>query len=554
MQPVTIRVSRQRLRWLGVLGLILANLVVAVALVATGVLIYLESGWATPNYREPGEAFRYGTIGTEVMPLPVALVLPSLAPHHFQPAGSEAGDWIEQFGFLRNPNDPYGLPIGFATSNYRPKTGAPSPVRFVGFSCALCHTTGIQTAEEETPRIVSGPGSVSLNIFAWVDALQAAIIERDLHSNDKIVHQENSPPYRLTTAGIADAYEDKTGTKLSWLERAMIGLWLSQTRATIEEAMPYFGEPHGGGRSRDETVTPTGPTRTQPFRMLIRSLVHRPGTDMRVYSKMATVFSQDWRPRAQFDGSIADINSRSAFAALAQGATPVNLAQTEIAHNIRASSAYTTTLRAPTYDSLFRDAAITATLARGKEVYRTHCFGCHGDRTEANGWTAGPRTNTIIPLAEIGTDPERVTFRYYGELAGLTHALFGPRHPFAFKRSDIFPLPGNENETRARGYLAGPIDGAFLRAPYLHNASVLTLAELINLEPRRDIFFRGRNFYDPQRIGFTSPLRADAKHYFRFDTYIPGNSNSGHEYPWAYNDPSRSEANLRDLLEYLKTL
>lgn len=106
----------------------------------------------------------------------------------------------------------------------------------------------------------------------------------------------------------------------------------------------------------------------------------------------------------------------------------------------------------------------------------------------------------------------------------------------------------------ARGYLASPLDGAFLRAPYLHNASVLTLAELINLEPRRDTFFRGRNLYDTARIGFASPAKADAKRYFRFDTATLGNANTGHDYPWAYDDPQRSEADLRALLAYLKTL
>ena len=565
-----MQVSRQRLQSLGRLGLILCNAVVALLLVAIGALMYLESGWAKPRFREPADAFWSGSIGTEVMPLAAALVLPSLAPQHFQPAGPEAGDWIEQFGFLPNPDDPYGFPIGFTVANYRPQTGAPSATPFVGFTCALCHTTGIQTSENEAPRVVSGPGSVSLNIFAWVDALQAAIIERAPPAGGGIIDRADPPPYRLSAGQIIEAYEREAGSRLPMSERLMVGLWLAQFRARIEAAMPQYGEPYGNGQSRDETITPTGPTRTQPFRVLIRSLVHRPGTDMKVYSKMATVFSEDWRPRAQFDGSIADIASRSAFAALAQGATAVNLAKPEIAHNIRAASAYTATLRSPAFAEVFprQPTADAATLTLGREVYQAHCFGCHGDRAADGGWTDGPRTNTIIPLSEIGTDPERVTFRYYGELPGLTHALFDThrqgapfvaadphkRHPFRFDRKEIYPLPGEEDDVAARGYIAGPIDGAFLRAPYLHNASVLSLAELINLEPRPAVFFRGRNLYDPNRAGFVSPPEADAKRYFKFDTATIGNANTGHDYPWAYDDPSRSETDLRALLEYLKTL
>jgi hypothetical protein len=551
-----VRLSRERLRQLGRLGLILANVAVAAILLATGTLIYRESGWAKPQFREPVDAFWNGSIGTEVMPLPVAVVLPSLAPQHFQPAGPDGGDWIEQFGFLRDRDDPHGLPVGLTVNNFRPVTGAPSPVPFVGFACALCHTTGIQTSDSEEPRVITGPGSVSLNIFAYVDALQAALIERVPPPDGTLSDRRNPPPYLLTADQIIEAYESQTGQAVAVEDRWMIALWLSQIRKRIEDAMPRYGEPYGHGKSRDEDVTPTGPTRTQPFRVLIRTLVHRPGTDMKVFSKMATVFSEDWRPRAQFDGSIADINSRSAFAALAQGATPVNLAQTDIAHNIMSASAYTTMLRAPAFSDLFPDVPLAdgATLAHGKEVYQAHCFGCHGDRNGEDDWTPGSRTNSVIPLSEINTDPERVTFRYYEELAGLVHGLFGPRHPFAFNRSDIFPLPGEENDFEARGYLAGPIDGAFLRAPYLHNASVLTLAELINLEPRRDVFYRGRNVYDPGRVGFASPPRADAKRYFTYDTSTIGNANTGHDYPWAYDDPARSEPDLRDLLEYLKTL
>jgi mono/diheme cytochrome c family protein len=551
-----MRVSRQRLRLLGRLSLVLCNLVVALLLVATGVMLYVESGWTTPQSREPADAFRHGTIGTEVMPLPVAVVLPSLAPQHFQPAGPSAGDWIEQFGFLPNPDDPSGLPLGFTISNYRPRTGAPSPVPFVGFTCALCHTTAIQTSDDEKPRIVSGPGSVSLNIFAWVDALQAALMERQPPSGGQIIDRANPPPYRLTAEDIIAAYGRMTGHQLRTTERLMIQMWLTQLRTRIEANMVSYGEPYGNGLSRDETVTPTGPTRTQPFRVLIRELVHRPGTDMKVYSKMATVFSQDWVPRAQFDGSIANINSRSAFAALAQGATAINLAQPEIAHNIQSASAYTITLRPPAFTDLFPNIRLAdqATLDRGRQVYREHCFACHGDRAKGDEWTPGPRADAIIPLSEIRTDPERVTFRYFGELPGLTHALFGRRHPFRFNRSEIFPLPGEENNLAARGYVASPIDGAFLRAPYLHNGSVLTLAELINLEPRRKVFFRGRNLYDPQRVGFVSPPEADAKRYFRFDTATTGNANTGHDYPWAYDSPERSIADLRSLLEYLKIL
>jgi hypothetical protein len=549
-------ISQQRLRWLVRLSLTLLNVVVALLVVATGVLVYLESKWVTPQFAEPAAAFWQGTIGTELMPLPVALVLPSLAPHHFQPDGSAAGDWIEQFGFLRRPDNPDGLPIGFSVSNYRPQSAAPSPVPFVGFSCALCHTTAIRRADKDIPKIVTGPGSVSLNLFAWVDAFQAALIERQPLANGEVFNPKDPPPYLLTVDRIVEAYARETGAELGVLARLMINLWLSQVRDRMEAGLSRFDEPYGHGRSRGEKVTPTGPTRTQPFRTLIRSVLNRPGNDMAVYTKIATIFSQDLRPRAQFDGSLTDLDARSSLAALAAGATVINMAKPEIAHNIQKASAYTTTLRSPSYADMFPDRANIADVARarGRQIYREHCFGCHGGRTDDGSWTTGPCTNTVIPLPEIGTDPERVAFRHYGELPGRTHALFSAEHPLRFDREDIFPMPGQEDDLTGRGYVAAAIDGVFLRAPYLHNASVLTLAELINLKPRRRTFFRGHNLYDPDWVGFVSPAAADARRYFPFDSSKPGNANTGHDYPWAYDDPTRSEADLLALLEYLKTL
>jgi hypothetical protein len=552
--------SVDRLRKLGRGTLIAADLVVAVLLVAVATLIWLERGWARPQMRDAQEAFLYGTIGTEVMPLVVAEVLPDLFPDNFQPAGRDAGDWVAQFGFMRDP-DPktnQALPIGFAVSSYRPQSGAPSPVPFVGFSCALCHSTRLRLGDGEEGSIFYGPGSVSLNLFAWLDAFQASILAREAPSAGQSVDPAKPPPYRLTVRAIDQAHEKKTGRRLGLAERTMVALWLSQIRTRLAAGLPRFDEPYGNGRSRDPQYTPTGPTRTQPFRTLIRSVFDRPGNDMAVYTKIATVFSEDLRHRAQFDGTIADLYARSSMAALAAGATVDNMRVPEIVDDIKRASNFTSTLRPPRYDDLFpaeaarRDAA---KVSRGHAVYTQYCAGCHGDRdASTGGWKFGPRTGEVVPLAEIKTDDERVMFRHYGELGGRLFALLPKDHPFHFPREDIWPHPGEENDLAIRGYINAPLDGMFMRAPYLHNGSVLTLAELINLRKRRDVFYRGANIYDPVDVGFRSPDRADARDYFKFDTSVRGNSNAGHDYPWAWSDPRRNPDDLAALLEYLKTL
>jgi len=77
-----------------------------------------------------------------------------------------------------------------------------------------------------------------------------------------------------------------------------------------------------------------------------------------------------------------------------------------------------------------------------------------------------------------------------------------------------------------------PLDGIWLRAPYLHNGSVPTLRDLLEpSENRPKEFFRGYDVFDQKNVGFISNLANEGAHqYFRFDTSLPGNNNTGHVY------------------------
>ncbi len=55
------------------------------------------------------------------------------------------------------------------------------------------------------------------------------------------------------------------------------------------------------------------------------------------------------------------------------------------------------------------------------------------------------------------------------------------------------------------GYVNVPLDGLWLRAPYLHNGSVPYLTEILEPRERRTkMFYRGNDLYDPERMGFVS--------------------------------------------------
>ena len=114
--------------------------------------------------------------------------------------------------------------------------------------------------------------------------------------------------------------------------------------------------------------------------------------------------------------------------------------------------------------------------------------------------------------------------------------------------------------TDFEAFVNNPIPYAFLRAPYLHNGSIPTMAQLLHLDERPTQFCRGENVYDPEVLGYDTPAPVDDKctdprQAFLFDTRVRGNGNQGHDYPWKpeeLNEERRAE--LRALLAYLKTI
>ena len=518
-------------------AMIVAIGLTAMLLLATMLFMHAESTWVHPQSLNAEQSFLYSTTGTEIMPLPVFKVLPTLFPDQFQPGGPGAGDWIEQYGFIRGKEGVNeGLPQGFFISNHRPKSGSPSPVQFVGVNCSLCHTSVVKRSDADPGFVVHGMGSTSLDFIAWVDGFKTAMLDEK----------------RMNPKTIFDTYERQFGRKLSLSEQLMIRLWLSQSRKLVQQNEAKIDEPFGGADLRNAEDMPNGPSRTQPFRNLVRNVMDRPAMLDRGYCKLPTLYQQKDRTWGQFDGSVHDKLTRSVLAAMAIGATMQNLSMPEISNNVEQSIQYTLDLKAPAFRSAFPDQKLDqAKAARGAQVYAAHCDSCHGHpASDGTNWVRGSQQDTVLPYQQIGTDKERVTFRYYDTLADVLVNSFPAKQPLRPKREDLRPGPMG----RTLGYIDTPIPSMYARAPFLHNGSVPTLAALINLKPRPDVYYRGANLYDPVDAGLIVPSQPDAKRYFRFDTSQPGNSNKGHDYPWAYHGAGWNQAQLEDLLEYLKTV
>ena len=168
-----------------------------------------------------------------------------------------------------------------------------------------------------------------------------------------------------------------------------------------------------------------------------------------------------------------------------------------------------------------------------------------------------PNLETILQiLDECANKPELERLRIYQQAA---QAQIG-----AADRKAVLSFLAGRLQAQAKGamqgggqhssttdplaYKARPLDGIWATAPYLHNGSVPTLADLLKSPADRpEEFYVGSHEFDPTLVGFrTGPTGKDE---FLFDTKHVGNGNAGHEYGTTLSDDDK-----KALLEYLRSL
>ncbi len=232
-------------------------------------------------------------------------------------------------------------------------------------------------------------------------------------------------------------------------------------------------------------------------------------------------------------------------------------------------------LQAPQWPTAVFGALDSARVDRGSAIYAAQCLSCHelSNRDE-------PKRELkahVTPLDEVGTDPRMVrnfldsvsdSGAFEGRKQGVVfgpdlgaraqtsdlvvHAAVGAAlgHPLATVREAVGSYHGvikTALDSHPDGYKARPLSGIWASAPYLHNGSVPSLAELLKPAAERiGHFYVGSREFDPQTVGLAS---ARGEHASAFDTTLPGNSNAGHAY-----GTTLAAADKDDLLEYLKSL
>src|SRR5205823_8913967 len=130
------------------------------------------------------------------------------------------------------------------------------------------------------------------------------------------------------------------------------------------------------------------------------------------------------------------------------------------------------------------DRIAQARVEPGRALYQTYCAECHE--------LGAPRVGRVTPIAEVGTDRERLD-SFTPQLVERMNTL-GKGYDWQFSHFH-----------KTDGYANSPLDGIWLRAPYLHNGSVPTLRDLLQPPAQRPVvFYRGYDLYDYANVGFVS--------------------------------------------------
>ncbi|HEX8844305.1 MAG TPA: c-type cytochrome [Pyrinomonadaceae bacterium] len=378
------------------------------------------------------------------------------------------------------------LPVGFSLRHI----GYPA----VEANCALCHTGSYRESPESKPKLIyGGPAH-----------------EMDLQRFQRFLFEVATDP-RFTPENVLN--EIRKTDDLSMMD-ALVYRYLI-IPATIQGLAQQKKE-----YAWQDLRPPQGRGRVDTFNPTKFNVYHLPDDNSIGTTDLPQVWNQAPRQHLwlHWDGNNNEIVQRNYAAAMAIGARP----DTVIPESFKRDTDFLLTLAPPAYPfEINRDQA-----KRGEEIFKKNCAECHTPE--------GARFGQVMP--EVGTDRHRVD-SFTQQLVEKFHTVkFGDVLFTAYRKTD--------------GYVATFVDGLWARAPYLHNGSVPTLWDLLQpAAARTKVFHRGYNVYDPKAMGFVSAGPEAEKSGFRYDTSVPGNSNSGHEFGMTLSDQDKW-----DLIEFLKTL
>jgi cytochrome c5 len=446
---------------------------------------------STPDsdtFPDADDHFRYGSIGTEEgvgIPYWIWRVLPTVFEDKLP---KRPGVGYERVGFLVDA-ERHPRPMG---TSYKP-----GRIARVGLNCATCHVGTYRESATSPRQVVSGMPANNMDLQSYANFLTACA---------------NDPRFNYATLIAAIRKENPD---LGWFERLLYRLFVvgATKKGILERAREnaWFDRRPSFGPGRVDTFN--------PYKVMLRI----PIDDVVGTVDLPSLWNQRMRARMwlHWDGNNDTVEERNKSAAIGAGATPDSLDL----ESMKRIENWILDLKPPRYPTARID---QARAKDGRRVWEQACGSCHS--------VESPLVGQVTPLSDVGTDPERLN-SFTPELAQGMNTI-GEGRPWRFSRF-----------RKTNGYANMPLDGVWLRAPYLHNGSVPTLRALLFPDERPAVFYRGYDVYDWANVGFVSSGQEAEAVGVRFDTSLKGNGNAGHTYG---STLTREEREL--LLEYLKTL
>jgi hypothetical protein len=455
------------------------------------------------EYPDAVDHFKFGSTGGEIesgIPYSVWMTLPRIF-------GLRNGNY-ESFGFLYESGK--DLPVGVSKRNYQ-------GLDRVSFNCAICHYGSFRKAPGATPTHVPGMPSNTVDLRAFYQFLFDAAKSNRFSAGSVIAEARNM--------GIHEDFINRQ------ILRFYAVIAMRSFLADFNDRLNFIMTEPDFGPGRIDTFSPA------------KALLGFPSGDKMPEAErigttdLPSIWYQGKREGMQlhWDGNNTSVRERDRSAAFGTGAYPSSLDRKNMA---RVEDWIINQAQPPAYPYPI-DAARAA---QGKQIYGQLCESCHGP--DGKNFAPGQKDlGKVTPIEEIQTDRHRLD-SYTFELAVNQSLLYAETKD---------PQERFQHFRKTYGYANMPLDGIWLRAPYLHNGSVPTLRDL--LEPstlRPPTFYRGDDVFDPNRVGFESNISArDGNKFFFYDTNVIGNGNKGHEGKVYGTQLAPAEKDA--LVEYLKT-
>ncbi len=470
-----------------------------IVLLVLGIILALRFTRDQPvTYESAEEHFKYGSTGGERdAGIPVALwnVLPDLFAKYLP------GPGYASLGFIYETNRPF--PVGVSQRNVQ-------GVDRVFLNCAVCHAGTVRDTPQSPRRVIVGMPAHGMNLQAFERFLFACARDEDFNST-RLVDE------------IAQRKSD------DWLNRLLfryVAVDLARQRLiTLAQRFSFMDREPDAGPGRVDTFN--SPKVLMNFRM-----EKLPPEEWVGNCDLPSIWSQNKREGMwlHWDGNNNSLEERNRSAAFGTGAMPPTLDRA----SLKRMKEFTLT-NTPPHWPYEVDLAKTGP---GEKIYAEYCARCHG----RNGRDfAGELVGQVTPIEKIKTDRHRLD-SYTEDVCANQNLLYA-----------AYPDERFSHFRKTHGYANQPLDGLWLRAPYLHNGSVPTLRELLEPAERRPaVFYRGYDVMDRARVGFIADVAEEnGRKYFKFDTRLPGNGNAGHEGREYGTELSAVEKDA--LVEYLKT-